>query len=282
MGFVRKINQGETYVPSASGINATADKVNEFPRNGERNIRRSIDGALRIPVYNIGSSVIAAGSAVTLCYDSGNAVGGVVPVVKYDGSERPWGVMEDRLTENAVGSCVISGAVTVDVTYSGGTVHPYVVPSTSNPSKFTLSAEGMAKLLGLGANGKGSLVLLQMPVSGDKVKGAFDVTLDENGKIKVYDSSNPNGSYAGYVYSGSSSYRFQVTRLEPMVGVVYVDLNYESNTRSIAIAASLPSIETTDRRWVYSLATVSFGNDAYHVHRSNMPGDLSVTGRWVD
>lgn len=281
MAFVPKINPGDTYVPSASGLNATADKVNAFPKSGASKAGYFADGALRIPVYNVGSAVLKAGSAVTLCYDSASSVGGVVPVVKYDGSARPWGVLENRLTENTVGSCVISGIVKIDISYSSGAVQPYVVPSTSNPSLFSLSAEGNAKLLGLGANGKDSLILLQMPVSGDRVKGAFDVEIDADGKVKIYDSANPRSSYAGYVYSGSSSYRFSVTRLEPAVGVVYVDIDYANNTRTIAIAASLPSLTTTDRRWVYSLATVSLQDGIYEVHRENMPGNLQVAGRWV-
>ena len=66
MAFIGKINQGDTYVLSASAHNATADKVNAFPNSGEKALRRFRDGALRIPVYNIGSVVIPAGSAVTL------------------------------------------------------------------------------------------------------------------------------------------------------------------------------------------------------------------------
>ena len=201
--------------------------------------------------------------------------------MKYDGSERPWGVVEDRLTEGAVGSCVVSGAVKIDVSYSGGAVQPYVVPSKSNTSVFSLSSEGTARLLGLGANGKGSLVLLQATAESARVKGAFDVELDGNGKIKVYDSSNPRSSYAGYVYSGSSSYHLSVTLLEPMEGVVYVDIDYANNTRQIAIASQLPSLTTTDRRWVYSIATVSVEDGVFEVHRENMPGNLQVTGRWV-
>lgn len=281
MSFVQKINQGDTWQPSASQLNAIADSVNRLGRHGAKLSGRFADGSLRVPVYNAGNTTIPAGAAVTLCYDSASSIDGIVPVVKYDGSARPWGVITDILTSNSVGSCVISGAVKIDISYSSGAVQPYVVPSTSNPSVFNLSAEGNAKLLGLGANGKDSLVLLQMPVSGDRVKGAFDVELDGNGKIKVYDSSNPRSSYAGYVYSGSSSYHLSVTLLEPIEGVVYVDIDYANNTRQIAIASQLPSLTTTDRRWVYSIATVSVEDGVFEVHRENMPGNLQVTGRWV-
>ncbi len=284
MAFIGKINQGDTYVPSASALNATADKVNAFPNSGEKALGRFRDGALRIPVYNIGSVVIPAGSAVTLRYDIANTVSGIVPVVKYDGSERPWGVVEDRLTEGSVGSCVVSGAVKIDVSYSGGAVQPYVVPSTSNPSVFSLSSEGTARLLGLGANGKGSLVLLQATAESARVKGAFDVEMEEIEGLQyvhVFNSANPNSLKAGYIYSGSNSWEIDSIKLTAMVGVVYVDVNYAANMRTIAIAASLPTINYFDRRWVYALATVTQDDEVYSVQRMNMPGNLTVTGRWV-
>lgn len=126
----------------------------------------------------------------------------------------------------------------------------------------------------------------------DVIQGAFDVTIDypyaDNlPRVYVYDSSNPSSLIAGYVYSGTTRYELERTHLTPMIGVVYVDINYvHSNphpfgTQTIEIAAQLPTLENTDRRWVYALATITQENGVYIIHRMNMPGNLSVTGRWV-
>lgn len=126
----------------------------------------------------------------------------------------------------------------------------------------------------------------------DVIQGAFDVTIDypyaDNlPRVHVYDSSNPSSLIAGYVYSGTTRYELESTHLTPMIGVVYVDINYvHSNphpfgTQTIEIAAQLPTLENTDRRWVYALATITQENGVYIIHRMNMPGNLSVTGRWV-
>lgn len=126
----------------------------------------------------------------------------------------------------------------------------------------------------------------------DVIQGAFDVTIDypyaDNlPRVYVYDSSNPSSLIAGYVYSGTTRYELKRTHLTPMIGVVYVDINYvHSNphpfgTQTIEIAAQLPTLENTDRRWVYALATITQENGVYIIHRMNIPGNLSVTGRWV-
>lgn len=117
-----------------------------------------------------------------------------------------------------------------------------------------------------------------------KVQGAFDVeieTIENSPYIHVYNSANPGSGKAGYIYSGSTTWELNSTTLTPMVGVVYVDVNYASNTRTIAIAATLPTLTSTDRRWVYALAEVTQSNGIYTVHRMNMPGNLTVTNRWV-
>ena len=127
-------------------------------------------------------------------------------------------------------------------------------------------------------------------------RGAFDVDVKYveeieneneppviNPYIIVYDSSSFR-QYAGYVYSGSSSWQLPVTTLNPMTGVVYIDVNYELNTQTIAIALMLPSVSTTTRRWVYALANVTYDAQTKSciVQRSNQPGNLSVIGRWMD
>lgn len=146
---------------------------------------------------------------------------------------------------------------------------------------------------------KGMNGSVEFPVNGgDYVQGAFDVALvyideeqsDGQGgttvvsvpKVKIYNSANINSQYAGYVYSGTSAWQLPVTLLTPMVGIVYVDVNYELNTRTIEIATSLPSVQTTDRRWVYALAEVTQPEtNLFHVSRMNQPGNLQVFGRWV-
>lgn len=132
-------------------------------------------------------------------------------------------------------------------------------------------------------------------------RGAFDVDiqyLEESGTdpetgdettvtnpyVLVYDSAGNNYSFAGHVYSGSHSYSISGARLTPMVGVVYLDVNYALNTRTISIAASLPSLSMSDRRWVYALANVRYNSSQrlYYVQRLNQPGNITVSGRWVD
>ena len=155
--------------------------------------------------------------------------------------------------------------------------------------------------LNLGAtemsNGNNSGIVFP-PTGGDYVRGAFDVSLtyveeeqsDGQGgttvvsvpKVKVYNSANINSQYAGYVYSGTATWQLPVTTLTPIAGVVYVDINYELNTQTIEIAASLPSIQTTDRRWVYALAEVTQPEtNLFQISRMNQPGNLQVFGRWV-
>ena len=130
-------------------------------------------------------------------------------------------------------------------------------------------------------------------------RGAFDVDiqyLEESGTdpetgdettvitpyVLVYNSSG--GNFAGYVYSGSHSYFMNYARLTPMVGVVYLDVNYALDTRTISIAASLPSLSMSDRRWVYALANVIYNSSQrlYYVQRLNQPGNITVFGRWMD
>jgi hypothetical protein len=145
--------------------------------------------------------------------------------------------------------------------------------------------------LNLGATelSKGNNGGISFPVeSGDTISGAFDVQLayqEENGSVvpyvHVFDSSNPNSPYAGYVYSGSSSIHMPTALLTPSAGVVYIDIDYENETQTIAIASSLPSLTSLDRRWVYALAEVTLSNGIYSVHRMQTPGNLQVSGRWV-
>lgn len=111
-----------------------------------------------------------------------------------------------------------------------------------------------------------------------------DETTVTNPYVLVYDSAGNNYSFAGYVYSGSHSYSISGARLTPMVGVVYLDVNYALDTRTISIAASLPSLSMSDRRWVYALANVRYNSSQrlYYVQRLNQPGNITVSGRWVD
>ena len=126
-------------------------------------------------------------------------------------------------------------------------------------------------------------------------RGAFDVDIKYveetesdntvvNPYILVYDSSANNQTYAGYVYSGTKSWHLPSATLNPMPGVVYLDINYELNTRTLAIASALPSLTTYDRRWVYALANVTYNSskNLYSVHRLNQPGNIIVSGRWVE
>lgn len=155
----------------------------------------------------------------------------------------------------------------------------YAVPDGMGGLKTAIAGSTRVLRVMTSGNIKWGYVILGGGASRDI--GAFDVIMEE-GNVKVFDSSNPNGSTAGIVYSGNQTYYINRVTLTPMVGWVYIDVDYANGTRVISIAASLPALGTSERRWIYALASVtqdSSGN--YEVHRMNMPGNIQVSGRWV-
>lgn len=167
----------------------------------------------------------------------------------------------------------------VAISSSNQHMNKYAVPDGNGGLKTAIAGSTRVLRVMTSGNIKWGYVILGGGASRDI--GAFDVIM-EDGYVRVFDSSNPNSNTAGLVYSGNDTYYISRVTLTPMVGWVYIDVDYDNLTRVISIAASLPTVTGTERRWIYALANVTQDNDGnYEVHRMNMPGNIQISGRWV-
>lgn len=282
MAYWPDVHKGQKVQRSAMLENDVRHMINPLGDIGGAGAKGAGSGIVRVQVWNASGSAIPAYSPVA--FDMTQAMAGnAYPVVLVSDVSKPYGVLPQALAAREMGDCIIAGLATIRINIGTGM---YATPNV-NANTFNMGDTGSAALLYRASGSYIATVMLgkSSPVeSGDKITGAFDVMYDEaNTLVKVYNSSSPTSSYAGYVYSGVESYHIPVAAFTPADGYLYIDMNYQAGTYQIAFASSVPSVATTERRWIWRLAQVRYSSvlAPVRIEKYNLPGNVTVFDRWT-
>ena len=174
MAFYGDVTPGEAFKPSATLSNDIRHLLNGLNGFGGNPFGANGAGTVRIQAYNATGGEIKAGTAVN--FDDGKPMSGdAVPMKAFSDPRKPWGVVTQRLKENEIGDCFISGPVTVALAGSGD----YAQPTIGNPSVFTRGAEGAPVLYGSGGRG----VVNLGAGTPENYDGPFAITYDAENKV---------------------------------------------------------------------------------------------------
>lgn len=180
--FHKNYHKGETYHHTAARENDISMALNQmcgFRLNGQS---ASSSGIVRISCYNSTSGKLASGSAVTFS-ESASLCGDSVPVEKCSNIRKPWAVLENTLEPNKIGSAIVAGATTVNVS---GIAMEYITPDTSSPGLFKYSETGVARVL-FSSIGKAVVLLGFAGTNSTGYDGPFACSLQEvDGVTKVH------------------------------------------------------------------------------------------------
>lgn len=137
MAFYPDVTYGQKFKPNVNLANDVRHFINGLNGFGANQMNGGQPGIVRIQVYNSGDSELPAGSAVN--FDSGSKMAeNVVPAKIFEDSNKPWGVIPQKLAPGEMGDCVISGPVAVKATGSGD----YAKPDPANHEHFVLGSDG--------------------------------------------------------------------------------------------------------------------------------------------
>lgn len=282
MAYWPDVHKGQKVQRSAMLENDVRHMLNPLGNIGGEGAKGAGSGIVRVQVWNASGSTIPAYSPVA--FDNTQAMAGnAYPVVLVTDASKPYGVLPQALAAREIGDCIVAGIATVRV---GNGTGLYATPNV-NAKTFNFGDTGSAALIYRALSSPVATVMLgkSSPVeSGDKITGAFDVMYDEaNTLVKVYNSASPTDSYAGYVYSGVGTIGIPVATFSPMSGYLYIDVNYQTSTYQIGFAASVPTVSSTERRWVWRLARVRYTSvlSPVKIEKYNMPGNIQVYDRWT-
>lgn len=282
MGYWPDVQRGQAVERSALLENDVRDVVNGMNGFTAGASRRPNSGVVRVQVWNASGSSLP-GLAPVAFDMSKQMAGNAFPVVRVTDPSKPYGVLSQPLASREIGDCIIYGPAKIMISTGTG---EYAVPVVGG-DRFNMQAAGSARLIYRAPSSYTATVMLGMasPVeAGDKITGAFDVMYDEaNALVKVYNSSSPTSTTAGYVYSGVETYDIPVATFTPADGYLYIDMNYQADTYQIAFASSVPSVATTERRWVWRLARVRYSSvlAPVRLEKYNLPGNVTVFDRWT-
>ena len=114
-----------------------------------------------------------------------------------------------------------------------------------------------------------------------KQTGAFDVKIDGENVI-VYDSSDPDGDYCGYVHAGSKTIHVPKTTLAlptSRQGRIYVNVSYGNpGGWNVSVSYEDGAGNTTFSERIAEVLTSSSHST---VLLSRVLGDIRITGRWL-
>lgn len=116
------VKKGDAFQPNLELDNAVRRKVNA--QNGFVAGKFSSKGSYgRISVCNVTSEVIEAGTAVSFPA-AADATNGVIPCEKAKSASAQFGVITSDIAPDSIGSCVVSGPVTVEISGTGDFAAP--------------------------------------------------------------------------------------------------------------------------------------------------------------
>lgn len=283
MAYWPDVHKGQKVQRSAMLENDVRHMINPLGDIGGAGAKGAGSGIVRVQVWNASGSAIPAYSPVA--FDMTQAMAGnAYPVVLVSDVSKPYGVLPQALAAREMGDCIIAGLATIRINIGTGM---YATPNV-NANTFNMGDTGSAALLYRASGSYIATVMLgkaSPTESGDKITGAFDVMYDEaNALVKVYNSSSPTSTTAGYVYSGVNTIAIPVATFPALMsGYLYIDVNYQTSTYQIGFADSVPSVSSTERRWVWRLARVRYSSvlAPVQIEKYNMPGNVQVYDRWT-
>ena len=205
MAFYGDVTPGEEFRPSAALSNDIRHFLNGLNGFGGNPFGANGAGTVRIQAYNATGGEIRAGTAVNFD-ESKKMSGDAVPMKSFSDPRKPWGVVTQRLLENEIGDCFISGPVTVSLSGSGD----YAQPSRGNPSVFARGAEGAPVLYGNGGRG----VVNLGAGTPENYDGPFAITYDADRRILQV--------RAGYLSRNGEFIGVPAAEIEPETGLVCV------------------------------------------------------------
>ena len=198
MGYYPDLSPGDPLDLSARRANDLSHLLNAMNGFGGKSKTVSAPGAVRVPVYNAGSSALLAGQAVGFVSSGVVMVDGLVPCSALSSETTGrWGVLTGHLDPGQGGGCLIAGAVTISrIIGSGGEC---AAPLTGNgaivsgaqvwsrgttgvPLLFAGSGGGVA-LLGGGGVGAFVAVVVTSPTGGIGEGAIHSATLTASGGV---------------------------------------------------------------------------------------------------
>lgn len=167
------VKKGDEFKPNMQLDNAVRRIVNQhYQQIMSQGVVSKKGNTGKVSVYNVGTTVIPAGSAVVFEKgDEKKVYDGAIPCKLSETAAATWGIVTDDLSPNSVGSCVVSGAVAVQITGTGDFASPakdgkIVAGSTGAPVIYRTADTAVINLGG--GSGGGYL-------------GPFAVSIVENG-----------------------------------------------------------------------------------------------------
>ena len=195
---------------------------------------------------------------------------------------------------NEIGKAVVSGiaigSVNVsDTSHQFAKVENGVLVSTDEE-------DAPIRLISAPATGSQLCVLMLGFGNGGelKKKGPFDSMLkrktddndEETTTLRCFDSSVPNGEFAGRIYNGSLIFQVNVqewTVTSP--GLLFLDVTYDPESGYNALLGfdgALPVVEEGERHYILQLAEIYMTDSGiYRLGKSREPADVRITDRWV-
>ena len=141
MGFWADVKRGDKVQHSALLENNVRHMVNALNGFGSGAVRATGSGVVRVAIWNAHTVALQAGQPVM--FDAAKAMcGDALPAVPCTDASKPYGVCTGYLAPNAMGDCVLAGAVPVTVT--GGT-GSYAIPDATGAG-FVLGDTGQPVL----------------------------------------------------------------------------------------------------------------------------------------
>jgi len=207
MGFHRHYHAGETYNHTAARENDISDALNIMEGIKLGKLSGSPSGTVRCKCYNASSETLVAGQCVAFS-ESGSLCGDAIPVENPEDETKPWAVLEQTLKEGGIGSCIVAGCATVEVS---GSALDFVVPDTDDPGSFKFSDTGTARVI---FTSGGKAVILLGVGTNNTYDGPFAVTYDTESEMICIEP--------GYVNHNGTFVESEYEELSPQTGTICV------------------------------------------------------------
>lgn len=192
MGYYGDITVGDVVDHSARRENDISAALNAFGKTGDPKLTAKGANYNRIPVCNLGSIDLTAGTPVRLT-GKADDTGSIFDVEQASDASRPYGILLGDLPKGGTSSTLIDGVVLIDVVLKNKN-HEYADPGSAGMES---ASTGQCRILWRSAEtGNARCVVLLSP-GGNNHTGPFAVSI-KDGKLSVS---------AGFLNCNGSNYQ---------------------------------------------------------------------------
>lgn len=193
MGYYGDITTGAVVDHSARRENDISAALNAFGKTGDPRLTTKGANYNRIPVCNLGSTDLIAGTPVRLT-GKADDTGSIFDVERASDASKPYGILLDDLAKGGTSSALFSGSAIIEINIRNKS-HGYAAPIAGVMES---SDSGICRILWKsGETGKMKcVILLGSGGAGGGYSGMFKIVQTEAGddkkkpKIKIVDGSN--------------------------------------------------------------------------------------------